>query len=104
MTPVYLMAVCNSVWDCRTFHQLVEMLVLLVCVLIITVMRKLIGRLQGNSKNVHVSRPASTDRGKTGPSALATSSSLICLKYGLGYTREGMSIRNRPHESVAFFS
>ena len=56
MTPVYLMAVCDSVWDCRIFHQLVEMLVLLVCVLIITVMRKLIGRLQGNSKNVHVSR------------------------------------------------
>jgi hypothetical protein len=43
----FLGGVVTFIWDCRIYHQLLEMLVFVVSIEAITLMRKMIGRLEG---------------------------------------------------------
>jgi hypothetical protein len=43
---VYLSGIFDVTWDCRVFRALVEMTAVFLCTLLVTLMRKLIGRLK----------------------------------------------------------
>jgi hypothetical protein len=42
----YLSVIVDMTWDCRVYHQLVEIIAALLCTLLVTLTRKLIGRLK----------------------------------------------------------
>jgi hypothetical protein len=47
LSLLFLLQLCDFIWNCRVFHQLVEMVFFVIMIQAITMMRKLIGRLQG---------------------------------------------------------